>query len=440
LYDPSRPTDEYSGGDHKHYYRQDGDFVAAAAGENYLEACRFVRKDGFFRVTQDFRLEGLNTFPEDYLITTDEVEDYSKYVINEVYGTPEFDADGKITSYTPVSTSYVPKAITTGGTYQLDADPPTVKTAPRTASGPLGATDLTLGYTYLPTTTNTDFQQLRARSIYIDNLSSDLRTVISCIEDAATDAEKMDCKAGDVELDKVTGVPNVLEIIPFFEVQTTYLNDWQKHTQGQNYFSLTNQTVTTSDANGPTHSRGKVTNQPTGGADMVHTIAFRGVTGVTSSDPINAIDYVLPTPATGWEPGHIEVITGVSPPTPAGEVITITLSSEVGGLKAANVGYSVFNATCSYVTTSGVFTCFIPSTVSSASLTITGFDKPPKEVRLCSSHQFPSPGELPVTQYNGVGAPKTVDLTNASASPAIPYSLWLTEDTCPADDGGAGGG
>ena len=36
-----------------------------------------VRVDGFFRVGQDFRLEGLNTFPEDFLITEAEVLEYS---------------------------------------------------------------------------------------------------------------------------------------------------------------------------------------------------------------------------------------------------------------------------------------------------------------------------------------------------------------------------
>ena len=46
----------------------------------YMEACRMVRKDGFWRVAQDLRQEGLNLFPEDYLDNTTEVGAYSDYI------------------------------------------------------------------------------------------------------------------------------------------------------------------------------------------------------------------------------------------------------------------------------------------------------------------------------------------------------------------------
>ena len=423
LYDPSRPVDEYSGGNHKHYYTQGGQYRVATDGQDYLEACRFVRKDGFFRLTQDFRLEGLNTFAGDYLITTDQVADYSAYVIGEVYVKDDLD-------------TYVPAAIDIGDGYQLHADHPTLDTAPRTAQGDTPVTgDLTLGYTTLPTTVGTDYQQLRGRSIYIDNMSSDLRDTIECIE-GKTEAELLladpdVCDHGDVVLDQ-TGSFNILELLPFFEIQTTYLNDWQKKS-GLHYFSLTNETITTSDANGPTHSRGKVENQSDPGADMVKAIAYRGVTGLTASDPISAIKYLLPTPASGWKPGTIEVDTGLAAPLPDGKIVRMTLSSEVPGLKASNVGFIATNDACNFVSSSGVFTCFIPAgTTSTPTLTITNFDKPPKEVRLCSNHQFGSPAELPVNNPNSPGSPKVLDLTYAQGSPVTPYLLWLTEDACPS--------
>lgn len=425
LYDPSRPDTEYADdGDHIHYSKDGGGLVAAAVGDDYVEACKLVRMDGFFRVGQDFRLEGLNTFPEDFLITQDEVQDYSTYVTEEVYIKDDL-------------TTYVPAAMSIGDGYQLNANPPNVETAPRTpSSGDAPANPLTLGYTNLPTSTNAEFQQLRSRSIYIDNLSSDLRLTITCIEGKTTAelvADPSVCDRGEVKLDK-TGSFNILEIIPFFEIQTTFLNDWQKETMGGGEFTLTNDVVTTSDVNGPTHSRGFVTKVTTGGRDMVHTIVNRGVIGLTATEQINNIDYVLPT-GSGWPPGDIEVIIGADLTGPSGRTITGTLRSEVGGLKAANITITATNAICNYIKSSGVFTCFIPSSTNTPKITLSGIDKPPKTIFLCSSHQYGSPIELPVKNPNVAGSTKEVDLTNAQPVPGNPdgsvYNLWMTEDTCP---------
>jgi len=433
LYDPSRPLDEYSGydsslpdeysgGDHNHYFIRGGSWSVAGDGDDYIEACRFIRKDGFFRLTQDFRLEGLNTFQADYLITEDQVDDYSTYVTGEVYVKADL-------------TTYVPLAILLDDGYQLHASAPKIETAPRTASPAttVATGDLTFGYASLPTATNADFQQLRSRSLYIDNLSSDLRAVITCIENESDPILAMGCESGDVKLDR-TGSTNILELIPFFEVQTTFLNDWQKENVGGREFELTNEPVTTSDANGPTHSRGLVINDTSDGPDMVHTIVNRGVTGLTSSDPISEfnVNNVLPTPATGWAPGDVEVITGGVSPTLNGRVITGTLSSEIGSVKAANVTITATNATCNYITSSGLFTCFIPTSTNTPTITLSGFDKPPKTIYLCSSHQFGTPAELPVDRPDLSRDPEDVILTNASDAPAEPYSLWLTEDACPS--------
>lgn len=443
AYDPSRPTTEYGDdGNHKHYSRNpQGVLVEAAVGVDYVEACRFVRKDGFFRLTQDFRLEGLNTFPADYLVTQAQVTAYSQYVTNQVY----VDSD---------TNTYVPRAIQLGTGYQLDANPPTVATAPRTAYGETAAAgDLTNGYTFLPTTTSAEFQQLRSRSIYVDNLSNDLRTVISCIEGLSDTelaaADKTTCQSGDVVLDK-TGSFNILEIIPFFEVQTTYLNDWEKDTLAGGEFTLTRDNVTTSDADGPTHSRGLVTKVLSDGNDMVHTIANRGVVGLTSTDPINNLDYRLPVPSAEsglWPPGDIDVRIGADTSEQPGTTITGTLSSAVGGLKAANVTLVGVDATCSYVTTSGEFTCFVPtSNADTAFIRLSNFQKPPKTVYICSSHQYNalggSPGELEVENNNDTGTQtKDIILTHAlevPESPAESYRIWITDEACPTGGGGIG--
>ena len=58
--------------------------LAAAAGDTYVEACRLVRKEGFFRVAQDMRQEGLDAFPANYLDDVDEVNEYSTYITSAV--------------------------------------------------------------------------------------------------------------------------------------------------------------------------------------------------------------------------------------------------------------------------------------------------------------------------------------------------------------------
>ena len=90
-FDPFRRSDDYhtSGalaGDHKHYNRDNnGNLVLADSdGATYIEACRLVRKDGFWRVAQDLRQEGLNAFPADYLDEVSEVSEYSDYVTDAV--------------------------------------------------------------------------------------------------------------------------------------------------------------------------------------------------------------------------------------------------------------------------------------------------------------------------------------------------------------------
>ena len=43
-----------------------------------------IRKDGFWRIAQDLRQEGLNSFPGDYLDERGEVDVYSDYVTDAV--------------------------------------------------------------------------------------------------------------------------------------------------------------------------------------------------------------------------------------------------------------------------------------------------------------------------------------------------------------------
>ncbi len=80
-----RPLAASFSGDHKHYSRnKSGNLTEVGVGKDYIEACRLVRKDGFFRVAQDFNLQSQTAFPEDYLDDGSEVTAYSGYVTGAV--------------------------------------------------------------------------------------------------------------------------------------------------------------------------------------------------------------------------------------------------------------------------------------------------------------------------------------------------------------------
>lgn len=405
VFNPFRPSTEYQGdGNHKHYTKSRpvkgvSTLSVAGAGDDYVEACKLIRIDGFFRVGQDFRMEGLNVFQEDFLITAGEVTDYSDYVTGEV-GT------------------FAEAAITAGSGYQTS--PPTITPPGRTALGttPIPDTDLTLGYTYLPTPVGATNQQLRSRSIYLDYLSDDLRAVINCINTESTPEAKLACKQGDVKLDR-TGSTNILELLPFFEVQTTFLNEWDENPI-DTYVTVTNEPVKTDN----THSRGRGTKVSTTGNAMAEATAHRGVLGLTATDPI---DNIFET-----QSAEIQVVidAGTTPPV-AGRVISGVIYSYVPGVQASDIVMTATDASCNF--TDPTFTCFIPDGASNPKMKIEGYSKKFTTLVGCSNSST-----LPRTTSDTSSTPFAVfDLTLALEAPVPSYVLWLDKDSCTS--GGFGG-
>ena len=68
-------------GQHAHYNGPSGGAVENVASR-YLEACRFIRVDGFMKVANDWNLVVVNVFPENFL--SDNKEKYQEYVKNVV--------------------------------------------------------------------------------------------------------------------------------------------------------------------------------------------------------------------------------------------------------------------------------------------------------------------------------------------------------------------
>jgi prepilin-type N-terminal cleavage/methylation domain-containing protein len=301
VYDPFNKPDA---SDHEHYDRTNNG-LAAATGD-YVEACRLVRQDGFFRVAQDFRREDLNIFPDDFFSGNngfDEVQTYSEYVA------------GAVTAYVNVVVTNYP---------YYPSDTPCIGPSGCAAVAPKQSNwDATLEANELPSWTflsnalgigigvDASTQQLRSRGVYMDYVSADLRTVLTnCTGSNTADDEA--CKEGDVELDR-TGHVNPLELVPFFDVQMTKLNRWNE-APANIPVEATNEPL----ENNNTHSRGFISKVSDGGSTVVST-GHRGNLGFTDSFPIDTLYFSLVTSSdifvdagSGSSAGGTAILGGLS--------------------------------------------------------------------------------------------------------------------------------
>lgn len=176
LFDPERPSSDYeSSGDHKHYYYTNAaqpnlglTRAEPTIGNNYLEACRFLRVDGIYRIMQDWRLSDVVVMPKDgYLADgSTALSNYKTYVENVVKGQTK--TDGRS------NTTWDKSALTT-------------RNLTNRSAGPI---------------------QLLARGIYVDKVYSAPRT--------------LDTSYYDGVIANTTG----LDKIPFNEVNLTLLASW----------------------------------------------------------------------------------------------------------------------------------------------------------------------------------------------------------------------
>jgi type II secretory pathway pseudopilin PulG len=300
LYDPAMEwTEAAANGDHKHFNRSNQGVLAEATsdGDEYMEACRMVRKDGFMRVAQDFRQEGLFAFPAGYLDLQAGAEEYASYVTDAVSDFYENDR-GALTAPDGTSDPMNPAA---GFTYTFPAS---------TTDNPTG----------LPTELGLDSQQLRSRGIYIDHVSADAEALIDCIMDDPGNCED------------APGVENYLEVLPFFEIQTTFLSWWTENSN-ENPVAVSNEALETNN----THSRGlaeRVTSTP---AEVtVNTQIQRGNVGLAGIDAIDPLQVPTVAPSRANYVLFISANGGGNPPIPTGDTWSGTFTSGVGGVNASD--------------------------------------------------------------------------------------------------------
>jgi prepilin-type N-terminal cleavage/methylation domain-containing protein len=346
-FDPFRAAGDYHTtgafvGDHKHYNRdRTGALVLAANdGDRYVEACRFVRKDGFFRVAQDLRQEGLNAFPEDYLDDNAELDEYSDYVTDAVSG---YEA-----ALEDVTDPYErnPPDLT-----QPQYMEPAVVFPASTPGNPTQMRDGAVSE-----------QQLRSRGIYLDYMSDALRVKIDCLDGGGTGP---DCDVPDVT--------TALEIIPFYDVQLTWLARWNE-TPNNNPIDVSNEAI----ADDNTHSRGVAVLTSGYNASNISSAVHSGNLGLTGTDPIdprygsNEATYNLYAFSVDYD----------TPPVLSGVVVKGTITSSVAGVKAADIEIEATGAQCDRTNTG--FECVLVAGATTPRLKIFNYYKPNTVLVGCS--------------------------------------------------------
>lgn len=274
LFDPARPTSDYAtSGNHKHYYYAnavDGSgnttnatpnpasglsAVAEVAGNRYLEACRFLRVDGFYRLMQDWRLVDTTVMPkENYLVDgSTALSAYQAYIAGVVKAQVKTDAG--------TSTAMPSKS----------------SLATRNLSNQ-----------------SAGLIQLLSRGIYVDKVYS------------ATSPRVTDSTYYSNLTSKINANENVLDQVSFNEVNLTLLAGWRS--SNTSVATVTNQEIrdiaaTTNDYYG-TYSRGRVNVLPGSGGNSDITAdvlpSNSGLTGGSSrTNYTNTPDYDSALSQTG---------------------------------------------------------------------------------------------------------------------------------------------
>jgi len=350
-YNPFRVDGDYVGsgtfqGDHRHYGRNhSGELVEAlAAGDSYAEACRMVRVDGFMRVGQDFRQEGLNVFPENFLDEESEVDDYSSWVTTNI----ELFENALSGDYESAPLTFPsPPLVPADGGFPTE--------------------------TSLPTAISATTQQLRSRGLYIDYLSDDLRSVIDCLRMLPGDGIATDCDNDTIQFDR-NMTTNVLEVISFFDVQLTWLNRWSESPINQP-IDTTNEPVLTDN----THSRGIASLTFGSGTSEVTASGHRGNLGLTDTDPIDPGFYSQITSASL----DVHALTSDAPPAPGRVIIRGIITSGVTALKATNIQIEGGKAECNRLPDG--YACELSSSETDVTLKVFNYKKVGTILAACSA-------------------------------------------------------
>jgi prepilin-type N-terminal cleavage/methylation domain-containing protein len=359
------------GSDHPHYNvdgRGDLDPTPVVDGDEYIEACRLIRKSGFMRVTHDANQGAMIAFPEGYLEADEGVENYSAYVTESA---GEYFADGLDTFPQP--------------------NPPDVDSP---HSFPGRATD---DATALPTPILTTTQQLRARGVYVDYLTTAAQDVIDACFPLVDRSD--DCPAPNTSTE--------FEIYPFFDLQLTLLARWNDASLA-GLVSVTNEAIET----GNVHSRGFLALESVdSGQSRIEITSYNDNQGLTAATPI-APGFLLRETTDSI---YVDANGDDSPAPPIGSLVSGNLSSTLRRVPAADIELVSSDALCNTTDTEWACVVFeIP-----AFLNVTNYYLNMPRTYACSELTF----------YDEQTGPPASDHYTVFELPLSGiYDIWITDD------------
>jgi hypothetical protein len=376
---------------------------AVADGDTYLEACRLVRKDGFFRVAQDFDLNEINVFPENYLTTSPDISNYSNYVRGI--------ANNELGSYDSGLT-----APTQPANAELTFD----------GNDTTNLSDVPSSGSVVPTT------QLQSRGIYVDHLNSLLEETLDNCFGSGTG----ECEAPDAT--------SPYELYPFFDVQVTHLSTWFEdkpncpiHISNEELDGLpdtqSNQALCAQGGQ-KCYSRGlaQIDEYITIGRSSGISTIETGNVGLISTLPITA----SPTPVHDSSGLYLSANGGIDQPACINPVISGTFDSESD---SSDPAVAILTGSPDRVDCSGslgTFQCVLPpGFFGTATLTITNYqsardpafpDTPGPDLYVCSNNTVLTPVSFQVESVAGFNEAVFV-MPNVTTGGA---SITITKTQC----------
>jgi hypothetical protein len=256
----------------------------------------------------------------------------------------------------------------------------------------------------LPTAGAATFDQQVSRALYTDHVTTELQTALNCLQN-------------NDDTCTPPGVTSAMEILPFYEIQTTWLSYWRDNVNGDP-IELSNDTI----ADDNSHSRGMA--ELTGTAlQTVTTEAYihPGNNGLTSTDPIDS-GY---REALVYRDLFIAANGGGGGGTPANPYGASGSMGGSGGIKVTDAVFTPSSGVrCNNDAT--FFECVYDDSVVSPSVTITGYVTN-KDAWVCETS-----GTTPVLSIsnNSVTGTAVIDLSAIGSDKVTTYHLSFQPSTC----------
>jgi hypothetical protein len=239
--------------------------------------------------------------------------------------------------------------------------------------------------TTLPTPLGLTSQQLRSRGIYLDYMSDALRAIVDCVQLGGTG--------------EACGAPFIttpLEIIPFYDVQLTWLSRWNE-TPVNNPVDVSNQAI----ADNNTHSRGLATRMAGTGLSAADNKAHKGNLGLTGTDPID-LNYAADLSSRNL---YIQAQSTTPPPGLNEYLISGLITSSIAGFKASDVEITYTGAQCNRTHTG--FACLVEMGAADPRLTVSNYYSHSQYRLACNSVLVTQSSESGANGYTRFNLPTT---------------------------------